>query len=112
MLYTTTVVLCIEIEWQVLNFFPWFWEIVHQQKSTACLVRFFWFVPMVIIIGLAGVLVTFYCGKLDDTETLIPALKGLATLASLSTCASSEAEDIIRAYGFSIASKLVSNRPL
>lgn len=45
----------------------------------------------------ARVLVTFYCGKLDDTETIMPALKGLATLASLATCTSSDVEDIIRA---------------
>jgi len=52
---------------------------------------------MVIIIGEARVLVTFYCGKLDDTETMIPALKGLVPLASLPTCTSIDVEDIIRA---------------
>jgi DNA repair/transcription protein MET18/MMS19 len=51
----------------------------------------------VIIIGEARVLVTFYCGKLDDTETMIPALKGLVPLASLPTCTSIDVEDIIRA---------------
>jgi len=52
---------------------------------------------VVIIIDAARVLVTFYCGKLDDTETIVPALKGLATLASLLTCTPSDVEDIIRA---------------
>ena len=44
------------------------------------------------------VLVTFYCDKLDDTETIIPALKGLALLASLSTCASNDTMNILRGY--------------
>lgn len=45
----------------------------------------------------AQVLVTFYCSKLEDTETIIPALNGLTTLASLSTCTSVEVELITRA---------------
>ena len=52
---------------------------------------------MAIIIDEARVLVTFYCGKLDDAETIIPALKGLTTLANLPTCTSGDVEDIIRA---------------
>jgi DNA repair/transcription protein MET18/MMS19 len=52
---------------------------------------------MVINIDAARVLITFYCGKLDDTETIVPALKGLATLVSLPTCTPSDAEEIIRA---------------
>ncbi|KAG5647525.1 hypothetical protein DXG03_009462 [Asterophora parasitica] len=43
------------------------------------------------------VLATFYCGKLDDTETMIPALKGLNTLTTLPTCSSTEATSIIEA---------------
>ncbi|GLB41862.1 putative RNAPII transcription regulator C-terminal [Lyophyllum shimeji] len=43
------------------------------------------------------VLTTFYCGKLDDTETIIPALKGLNTLTTLPTCSSTEASSIMEA---------------
>ncbi|KAF7971317.1 hypothetical protein HWV62_21494, partial [Athelia sp. TMB] len=42
------------------------------------------------------VLVTFMCGKLDDTETIIPALSALVTLAGLPTCTSQEALEICR----------------
>ena len=44
------------------------------------------------------VLVTFYCDKLDDTETIIPALKGLALLSSLSTCVHNDTMNILRGY--------------
>ncbi|KAI8996433.1 ARM repeat-containing protein [Trametes punicea] len=43
------------------------------------------------------VLVTFYCGKLEDTETIIPALKGLVTLTKLPAFASTDAFEVIRA---------------
>ncbi|KAF5383772.1 hypothetical protein D9615_003569 [Tricholomella constricta] len=43
------------------------------------------------------VLATFYCGKLDDTETIIPALKGLNTLTTLPACSPTEATSIIQA---------------
>ncbi|KAM6497040.1 ARM repeat-containing protein [Amanita muscaria] len=42
------------------------------------------------------VLTTFYCEKLDDTETIIPALKGLVTLSALPSFSSSEASIVIR----------------
>ncbi|KZP21037.1 ARM repeat-containing protein [Athelia psychrophila] len=42
------------------------------------------------------VLVTFMCGKLDDTETIIPALNALVTLSSLPTCTAVDAQDICR----------------
>ncbi|KZT43226.1 hypothetical protein SISSUDRAFT_1057991 [Sistotremastrum suecicum HHB10207 ss-3] len=46
------------------------------------------------------VLVNFYCGKLDDSDTVIPALKGLVPLCKLPTFTSSDAiqtiESIIR----------------
>jgi DNA repair/transcription protein MET18/MMS19 len=92
----------LDIKWQVSNFFLWSWNSVPQTRSTASLVQtivisllFRGFTA--IAIDAARVLVTFYCGKLDDTETIMPALKGLATLASLPTCTSSDVEDIIRA---------------
>ncbi|KAG6865136.1 hypothetical protein C0991_004873 [Blastosporella zonata] len=43
------------------------------------------------------VLTTFYCGKLDDTETIIPALKGLNTLTALPTCSPDDAASIVQA---------------
>ncbi|KAG6813856.1 hypothetical protein H0H92_006263 [Tricholoma furcatifolium] len=43
------------------------------------------------------VLSTFYCGKLDDTETTIPALKGLSTLTTVPTCSPDDATSIIQA---------------
>ncbi|KAI0352164.1 ARM repeat-containing protein [Trametes cingulata] len=43
------------------------------------------------------VLTTFYCGKLEDTETIIPALKGLATLTKLPAFTSSDALEVIKA---------------
>ncbi|KAG6909334.1 hypothetical protein DXG01_000934 [Tephrocybe rancida] len=43
------------------------------------------------------VLTTFYCSKLDDTETIIPALKGLSTLTALPSCSSSDATSIVQA---------------
>ncbi|KAL4245852.1 MMS19 nucleotide excision repair protein [Abortiporus biennis] len=42
------------------------------------------------------VLVTFFRGKLEDTETIVPALEGLATLVTLPNFASSDAIDIIQ----------------
>ncbi|KAI0079355.1 ARM repeat-containing protein [Panus rudis PR-1116 ss-1] len=43
------------------------------------------------------VLVTFYCGKLEDTETIIPALKGLTTLVSQPAFSSTDAVEVIKA---------------
>ncbi|KAF8889317.1 ARM repeat-containing protein [Infundibulicybe gibba] len=43
------------------------------------------------------VLTAFYCGKLDDTETIIPALQGLVTLTALPTFAISEVSAVINA---------------
>ncbi|OCH91496.1 ARM repeat-containing protein [Obba rivulosa] len=45
----------------------------------------------------ARVLVTFYCGKLEDTETIIPALKGLVSLTSLPTFTGSDAVEVVKA---------------
>ena len=42
-------------------------------------------------------MVVFYAGKLGDTETIIPALKGLATLTKLPVLASSDAVEVVRA---------------
>ncbi|KAI1791817.1 ARM repeat-containing protein [Ganoderma leucocontextum] len=42
-------------------------------------------------------LVAFYCGKLEDTETIIPALKGLNTLTKLPLFASSDAVEVAKA---------------
>jgi Dos2-interacting transcription regulator of RNA-Pol-II len=46
----------------------------------------------------ARVLVTYYCEKLDDTETIIPALRGILVLARLPSCPSNDATTILRAY--------------
>jgi DNA repair/transcription protein MET18/MMS19 len=43
------------------------------------------------------VLTSFYCEKLDDTETIIPALRGLASLTTLPTFSSSEATSVVQA---------------
>ncbi|OBZ73673.1 MMS19 nucleotide excision repair [Grifola frondosa] len=43
------------------------------------------------------VLVTFYCGKLEDTETIVPALKGLVSLTSLNAFTSSDAVEVMKA---------------
>ncbi|KAH9943852.1 ARM repeat-containing protein [Amylocystis lapponica] len=43
------------------------------------------------------VLVTFYCGKLEDTETIIPALRGLASLVSQPLFTSSDAVEVMKA---------------
>ncbi|RPD59070.1 ARM repeat-containing protein [Lentinus tigrinus ALCF2SS1-7] len=42
-------------------------------------------------------LVTFYCGKLEDTETIIPALKGLTTLTKLPSFVSTDAVEVAKA---------------
>jgi DNA repair/transcription protein MET18/MMS19 len=44
------------------------------------------------------VLSAFFCDKLDDTETIVPALKGLASLPPI--CSSSDALVIINAQVF------------
>lgn len=54
----------------------------------------------------ARVLMTFFCSKLDDTETVIPALKGLKVLVVFPTSTSTDAIEIIRAYvGWSVCLK-------
>jgi DNA repair/transcription protein MET18/MMS19 len=42
-------------------------------------------------------LVTFYIGKLEDLETIIPALKGLFSLSKLSPFTSTDAVEVLRA---------------
>ncbi|TFK91443.1 ARM repeat-containing protein [Polyporus arcularius HHB13444] len=42
-------------------------------------------------------LVAFYCGKLEDTETIIPALKGLVTLTKLPLFTSIDAVEVAKA---------------
>lgn len=46
----------------------------------------------------ARVLTTFYCEKIQDSGTVIPALDGLLTLASLSTFGVNEATDTANSY--------------
>ncbi|KZT67370.1 ARM repeat-containing protein [Daedalea quercina L-15889] len=41
------------------------------------------------------VLVSFYCGKLEDTETIIPALKGLVSLTCMPAFASTDAIEVM-----------------
>ncbi|KZT07275.1 ARM repeat-containing protein [Laetiporus sulphureus 93-53] len=43
------------------------------------------------------VLVNFYCGKLEDTETIIPALKGLVSLTALPDFTSTDAVEVVKA---------------
>ncbi|KAL1941257.1 hypothetical protein VTO73DRAFT_7469 [Trametes versicolor] len=43
------------------------------------------------------VLTMFFCGKLEDTETIIPALKGLVTLTKLPAFTSIDAVEVIKA---------------
>ncbi|KAI0773303.1 ARM repeat-containing protein [Trametes elegans] len=43
------------------------------------------------------VLTTFLCGKLEDTETIIPALKGLATVTKLPAFTSTDAVEVVKA---------------
>lgn len=42
-------------------------------------------------------LVVFYTGKLDDTETIIPALKGLVTLTKFPAFTSTDAVEVVKA---------------
>ena len=44
------------------------------------------------------VLTTFYCGKLDDTETIVPSLDGLATLVTLPQFTASDALEVVKAF--------------
>lgn len=43
------------------------------------------------------VLVHFMCSKLEDTETIIPALKGLVSLVTQSAFTSVDAVDVVKA---------------
>lgn len=45
-------------------------------------------------------LVNFYTGKLDDTEAVHPALKGLVPLSTLPTFTSADAIDTVKACAF------------
>ena len=47
-------------------------------------------------------MVAFYCGKLDDTETIIPALKGLIPLTAMPAFSSTDAIEVMRAYVVSL----------
>ena len=51
----------------------------------------------VLIYALVRVLTTFMCDKLDDTETIIPALKALKALVSKDAFVASEAVDVSKA---------------
>lgn len=44
------------------------------------------------------VLTTFYCGKLDDTETIVPSLRGLKTLVKFPQFTSSDALEVVKAF--------------
>ncbi|KAK2463614.1 hypothetical protein APHAL10511_004365 [Amanita phalloides] len=52
--------------------------------------------PKKLNIASVRVLTTFYCEKLDDPETIIPALKGLVTLTALPSFSSEEASTVVR----------------
>lgn len=51
------------------------------------------------------VLTTFYCEKIQDADTVIPALEGILTLASLSTFGANEATDTARSLSEHISMK-------
>ncbi|KAI0831813.1 ARM repeat-containing protein [Trametes gibbosa] len=53
------------------------------------------------------VLTAFYCGKLEDTETIIPALKGLVTLTKLPAFTSTDAVEVIRAIFANVKMKVL-----
>ncbi|KII87506.1 hypothetical protein PLICRDRAFT_55462 [Plicaturopsis crispa FD-325 SS-3] len=53
----------------------------------------------------ARVLTVFYCGKLEDTETIIPALKGMVSLLSLPSCTPTDAVDIANAVFANVTMK-------
>ena len=61
-------------------------------------------------IDLVRVLVTFYCGKLEDTETIVPALKGLVTLVGAPGLTSTDAVEVVKAY-VSIVSAMQNCQP-
>jgi hypothetical protein len=50
------------------------------------------------VLALARTLVNFYCDKLEDADTIIPALQGLHTLASIPTFAGIETTATFEAY--------------
>ncbi|KAJ3801288.1 Dos2-interacting transcription regulator of RNA-Pol-II-domain-containing protein [Lentinula aff. detonsa] len=45
--------------------------------------------------GIARVLTSFYCSKLEDSETVVPALKGLASLTKLPSSTSEDVPSIL-----------------
>ena len=45
-----------------------------------------------------GVLTRFYCNKLEDLATIIPALEGLSCLVKLPNLQSTDVKDILNAY--------------
>ncbi|KAJ3780088.1 Dos2-interacting transcription regulator of RNA-Pol-II-domain-containing protein [Lentinula aff. detonsa] len=47
--------------------------------------------------GIARVLTSFYCSKLEDSETVVPALKGLASLTKLPSSTSEDVPSILDA---------------
>ena len=51
-----------------------------------------------ILVYSVHVLTVFYCDKLDDTDTIIPALKGLAPLTSNTSFTSDDAVTSIKAW--------------
>ena len=56
------------------------------------------FDPDVPSIPQVQVLTTFYCGKLDDTETIVPSLQGLMTLVTLPPFTSGDALEVVKAF--------------
>ncbi|KDQ61341.1 hypothetical protein JAAARDRAFT_190123 [Jaapia argillacea MUCL 33604] len=51
------------------------------------------------------VLVNFYCGKLEDTDTLVPAVKGILCLTSLPTFTSPDAVEVVKALFSNVTMK-------
>lgn len=49
-----------------------------------------------IVYATVHVLVTFYCDKLDDIDTVIPALKGLVPLVNSANCTDEDAIQVVQ----------------
>ena len=61
---------------------------------------------------LVKVLVHFMCGKLEDTETIIPALKALTSLVTQPAFTSTDAVDVVKALVRSYKTELLADCPI
>lgn len=68
---------------------------INRQSSTQANVTII--VSVLTLDFVARVLVTFYTERLDDSDTVIPALKGLLCLSQLPTFTAIEATEVFQA---------------